>query len=264
MIAILAAGLIAILILMAVMWLVSLALKNSSIVDIIWGPGFALTAWVYYLLTPDGYMPRKLLICILVTIWGLRLGLHIGIRNRGKPEDYRYQKFRADAGEKWWWYSFFKVFLLQGALMWLVGMPIAAAQYAPEPTLTVFDILGLLVWLVGFSFEAAGDWQLSRFKADPANKGKVMRTGLWRYTRHPNYFGDACVWWGHFLVALSVPGGFLTIFSPVIMTYLLMRVSGVAMLERDLKKNKPEYADYIASTNAFFPGAPHPKGTGSE
>lgn len=258
MIELLTSGLIAILGYMVVLWLVSLALKDASIVDIFWGPGFALAGWVYFILTPDSYLPRKLLVAALVTIWGLRLGMHIGMRNLGKGEDYRYQTWRREAGAKWWWYSFFKVFLLQGVLMWLISSPLAVAQIAATPNLTLFDVAGVVLWLTGFLFEAIGDWQLRRFKADSANKGKVMRTGLWQYTRHPNYFGDALLWWGYFAFALNLlPLGLVTVYSPILMTTLLMRVSGVALLEQNLKKTKPEYADYIESTNAFFPGLPH-------
>lgn len=257
MLSILLTCLLILVIFMSALWLLSLALKNASIVDIFWGPGFVLAAWVYFALTPEGYTPRKLLLLALVTVWGLRLGIYIGLRNIGKPEDARYRAWREAAGAKWWWLSYFQVFLLQGAIMWFIALPLAVAQYAPSPdSLTLLDILAVLVWGIGFFFETVGDWQLARFKGDPANKGKVMRSGLWRYTRHPNYFGDAVVWWGHFLVALSVPGGFLTVLSPAAMTYLLRRVSGVALLERSLTQTKPGYAEYIASTNAFFPGKP--------
>ncbi|MBI1277964.1 MAG: DUF1295 domain-containing protein [Anaerolineaceae bacterium] len=250
-------SLAAIMIYMTVLWLVSLPMKNSGIVDIFWGPGFALAAWIYFWLTPDGFQPRKLLMVALVTLWGLRLGWHIGRRNFGHEEDYRYNAWRKANGAIWWWKSFFQVFALQGFLMWLISTPLLVAQYSPEPTtLTIFDLLGMLLWLVGFLFEAVGDWQLTRFKTESDNKGKVMRAGLWRYTRHPNYFGDAALWWGYFLIALSVSNGFITIFSPILMTVMLMRVSGVALLEKNLKKTKPEYADYIATTNAFFPGPP--------
>jgi steroid 5-alpha reductase family enzyme len=255
------AGLAAILIFMTALWLVSLALKNASIVDIFWGPGFALAAWVYFALTPDGFAVRKVLVVTLVTLWGLRLGLHIGVRNIGKGEDYRYRAWRQSNGPGWWWQSLFKVFGVQGLLMWLITAPLLVAQYHGAPnTLTLWDMLGVIVWLIGFLFEAVGDWQLTRFKADPANQGQVMRTGLWKYTRHPNYFGDAALWWGYFLLALSVPGGWLTIFSPAMMTGLLMKVSGVALLEKNLTKTKPQYQDYIESTNAFFPWFPRQKG----
>ena len=261
MIQVMLIGLLAIMIYMTTIWVVSLRLKNAGIVDIFWGPGFALASWVYFALTPDGFLPRKLLIVVLVSLWGLRLGWHIGRRNLSHAEDYRYQEWRKANGAIWWWKSFFQVFVLQGLIMWIISTPLMVAQYAAEPaSLTLFDVLGVLLWLTGFIFESVGDWQLTRFKADSSNKGKVMRTGLWRFTRHPNYFGDAALWWGYFLIALSVNGGFLTIFAPIFMTVMLMRVSGVALLEQNLKKTKPGYADYIASTNAFFPGPPHKAG----
>ena len=249
-------GALAILGLMVLLWLVSLALRNSSIVDIFWGPGFMLVGWLYFALTPEGDLFRKVLVTALVTIWGLRLGTHIFIRNHGKCEDYRYQQFRKDAGQKWWWYSFFKVFFLQGVLMWVISAPLLWAQassgfVAPGP----LEFLALALWAFGFAFEAGGDWQLSRFKADPANRGKLLDTGLWRYTRHPNYFGDAAQWWAFYLIALAT-GAWWTIFSPLIITTLLMRVSGVALLERKLKETKPDYREYVESTNAFFPWFP--------
>lgn len=252
-----AAGGLAILAYMGALWLVSLALKDSSIVDIFWGPGFILVSGVYLALAPDGYAPRRLLLLALVIVWGLRLALHIGARNACRGEDFRYRRWRQNAGPRWGWYSLFKVFLLQGAVMWLVSMPLLAGLSAPVPDrLTPLDLLGGLVWAVGFVFEALGDWQLRRFRADPANAGQVMRAGLWRYTRHPNYFGDALVWWGLFLIAAGTPGGWLTVFSPLLMTYLLRRVSGVTLLEESLRRTRPGYADYIASTSAFFPRPP--------
>jgi steroid 5-alpha reductase family enzyme len=177
---------------MTLLWLISLAIRDSSIVDPFWGTGFVIANWVYFALTPDGFPARKWLISILVTIWGLRLSIYLLWRNRGKGEDFRYQKFRQDAGEKYWWQSFFKVFALQGILLWIISAPLLAAQYSPTPDrLTILDFVAVLLWVVGFAFEAGGDLQLARFKADPANKGRIMRTGVWRYTRHPNYFGDA-------------------------------------------------------------------------
>jgi steroid 5-alpha reductase family enzyme len=177
---------------MTLAWIISLALRDSSIVDIFWGTGFVVTNWAYFVLTPDGFPARKWLISILVTVWGLRLSLYILWRNWGRGEDFRYQKWREEAGRKWWWYSFFKVFLLQGFLMWIISAPLLATQISPSPArLTILDFVAIPVWAIGFFFEAVGDWQLARFKADPANKGRIMRTGVWRYTRHPNYFGDA-------------------------------------------------------------------------
>jgi steroid 5-alpha reductase family enzyme len=245
--------------LMILLWLVSLALKNSSIVDIFWGTGFVIAAWVAFLLTPDGFVPRKLLLDGLVTIWGLRLSLHILTRNWGKPEDFRYQAWRNEAGAAWWWRSFFKVFLLQGVILWIVAAPLLAAQINAQPgQLSWLDFLAIAVWLIGFFFEAAGDWQLVRFKANPINKGKVLQTGVWRYTRHPNYFGDATQWWAHYLIALAAQGWW-TIFSPIIMTALLLRVSGVALLEKTLREEKPGYKEYIERTSEFIPWFPKQK-----
>ncbi len=241
---------------MALLWLLSLALKDSSIVDIFWGAGFVVSGWVYFALTPNDYLPRKVILMVIVTLWGLRLTGYIGWRNIGKGEDFRYRKWREAAGTAWWWRSFFKVFVLQGALMWLISAPLLAAQLGPaRAPLTIFDLLGVLIWGIGFYFEGVGDAQLARFKRDPENKGKLLTTGVWRYTRHPNYFGDAAQWWGFYLIALS-NGGWWTLFSPLMMTYLLRSVSGVTMLEKTLKDTKPGYAEYVRSTNAFFPWFP--------
>lgn len=251
-------SLAAITFLMTLLWLLSLRLKNSSIVDIFWGAGFVITGWLYFALTPEGVLARKLLIVILVTIWGLRLSFHILRRNWGKPEDFRYQKWREESGEAWWWRSFFKVFLLQGLLMWIISAPLAAAQLKPYPeSLSLVDFAGLAVWMIGFFFEAAGDYQLSRFKANPMNKGKVLATGVWRYTRHPNYFGDAAQWWGYYLIAVA-GGGWWSIFSPILMTFLLVRVSGVALLEKSME-SKPGYREYIERTSPFIPWFPRKK-----
>jgi steroid 5-alpha reductase family enzyme len=248
-----------ILVLMTLLWLVSLAARNSGIVDIFWGTGFVVTTWTAFALTPAGFPTRKLLISVLVTVWGSRLSLHIFTRNRGKPEDFRYQAWRGVAGKAWWWRSFFKVFLLQGVLMWMIGAPLLAAQISATPNqLTLIDFVAIPVWLVGFFFEALGDWQLAQFKANPANKGKLMNQGVWQYTRHPNYFGDATQWWGFYLVALAA-GGWWTIFAPIIMTGLLMRVSGATLLEKTLKVTKPGYKEYVETTSEFIPWCPRRK-----
>lgn len=244
---------------MMLLWLVSLALKNSSIVDIFWGTGFVIVAWAAFLLTPDGFEPRKWLISALVTIWGLRLTLHILVRNWGKPEDFRYQAWRQEAGAAWWWRSLFKVFLLQGIILWVVATPLLAAQFGAQPDRLIWlDYLAIPVWLIGFFFEAVGDWQLTRFKANPANKGKVLDAGVWRYTRHPNYFGDATQWWAYYLIAAAA-GGWWTIFSPIIMTTLLLRVSGVTLLEKTLVEERPGYKEYIERTSEFIPWFPKQK-----
>jgi steroid 5-alpha reductase family enzyme len=228
-------------------------MKDSSIVDIFWGSGFVIVGWFYFAMS-EGNMARKWLLMVLVTIWGLRLSLHIAKRNLGKGEDFRYQTWRKEAGASWWWKSLVKVFLLQGLILWFVSMPLLGAQFFATE-LNWLDYLGIVVWLIGFVFEAGGDWQLMQFRADESKKGKVLNTGLWRYSRHPNYFGDAAQWWGFYFMALAA-GAWWTILSPLLMTFLLMRVSGVVMLEHSLKKTKPEYAAYIKRTSAFFPMPP--------
>ncbi|MCC6500396.1 MAG: DUF1295 domain-containing protein [Anaerolineales bacterium] len=243
-----------ILCLTTILWLVSLPLKNSSIADIFWGIGFIVVAWLAFSYG-YGYLPRKQWMTALVTVWGLRLALHIGNRNWGKPEDFRYAKWREENGPRWRWISYFKVFLLQGFLMWILSAPILAAQSLGYPAiLTPLDLLGLLLWAVGLVFETIADLQLSLFKLTPANKGKLLTSGLWKFSRHPNYFGESVVWWGVYFIALAA-GAWWTVFSPILMTWLLLRVSGVAMLERTLRL-KPGYQEYMRKTSAFFPWLP--------
>ena len=242
--------------LMLSFWLLSLILKDSSIVDIIWGAGFVMSVWVAFLNTPAMINARHYLILILVTIWGLRLSLHIFFRNVGKGEDFRYAKWREENGKQWWWRSFFKVFLLQGLLMWLIASPLSAIQASTEPVNLIFlDYIAIITWLIGFFFEAIGDYQLTRFRANPSNKGKLLDYGVWRYTRHPNYFGDSAQWWAFYIIALAA-GGWWTIFSPILMTHFLVNVSGVAMLEKSLIERKPGYKAYAERTNAFIPWFP--------
>ena len=242
---------------MTLLWILSLILRDSSIVDIFWGAGFVVSAWVAFLNTLDTFWVRDLLIVILVTIWGLRLSTHILIRNWGKGEDFRYVKMREEAHGQWWWKSFLQVFLLQGLLMWLVASPLTAIQLpSASDSLAFLDYLGIGIWLVGFYFESVGDYQLARFKANPENKGKVLDKGVWRATRHPNYFGDAAQWWGFYLIALASGGAWWTVFSPILMTYLLVKVSGAVLLEKTLKTTKPGYQQYVEKTSAFFPWFP--------
>lgn len=250
-------ALLVILSMMNVLWVVSVLMRNASIVDLFWGVGFVLAVWVYFLLTPDGLTTRKWLVAVLTTIWGLRLSLYLTWRNWGRPEDFRYQAFRRRYGpERYWWVSLFQVFLLQGVLLWLVSAPLLGAQLNMHGGgLTLLDWLAAGLWLVGFTFEAVGDWQLARFKADPDNAGKLLTSGLWRYTRHPNYFGDACVWWAFGLFSLAA-GSVWPVLGSVLMTILLLRVSGVSLLERTLTKSKPGYEEYQRRTNAFFPWFP--------
>lgn len=242
-------------------WLTSVVRQDASTVDVFWGLGFVLLA-VVFAVTGDGFVGRKALVAVLVGIWGLRLAGYILIRNRGKGEDYRYQAFRQRWGKSYWWVSFFQVFVLQGLLMWIIAMSLMAAESNARPqNFAALDVIGAAVWCVGFFFEAVGDWQLARFKADPANKGRVMRSGLWKYSRHPNYFGEATMWWGLYLIAAGTRWGFWTIFSPVLITFMLLRVSGVALLERAQKASKPEYQEYLESTSAFVPWFPRRGGS---
>jgi len=256
MISILLSNLLIVLLLMLVAWGVSLAKKDAGVADSFWGLGFVLVAWTTFAWA-DGYVLRKWLLTVLTTIWGLRLAVHITRRNWGKEEDRRYRKWRADHGEDFWWISLFTVFGLQGLLLWLIALVLQVGQMSPAPARLVWlDWLGVLLWAVGFGFEAVADWQLARFKADPANRGKVMDQGLWRYSRHPNYFGEALLWWGIFLVALATPGSLWLVISPLTITFLLLKVSGVTLLEQNIVETKPHYRDYIARTSAFVPWFP--------
>ena len=249
---------ILILSLMTLLWLVSLLLKNASIADIVWGLGFIVIAWTAYMFASSGYLPRKNLVCAMTTLWGLRLALHIGIRNWGKSEDFRYAAWRAENGSDWWWKSYFRVFLLQGLLMWIISMPIVAAQTAGFPAiLTPLDLIGASLWAFGWLFESVADLQLTLFKGNPANKERLLTSRLWKFSRHPNYFGEALVWWGIYLVALAA-GFWWTIFSPILMTWLLLRVSGVPMLERSMKL-KPGYEEHMSRTSVFIPWFPKSK-----
>jgi steroid 5-alpha reductase family enzyme len=253
-----AAGLGVVIAYMTVLWVASLLLRNAGIVDIFWGPGFIIAAATYAALSGDGYTVRQYLVLALVSVWGLRLGGYIFGRNAGHGEDPRYARWRQQSPGTFWWRSLFQVFVLQGLILWAVSAPLLAAIYNEQPdSLVATDFLGAAAWGVGFFFEAAGDWQLARFKADPANAGKVMDRGLWRYTRHPNYFGDATLWWGFYAIAAGTTDGWVTAFSPLLMTFLLVRVSGVALLERGgIKKRRPDYQAYIDRTSAFIPLPP--------
>jgi len=247
---------------MVLLWLGSLAVGNASIVDIFWGPVFALVTWAVFAWVgghdlPAGGGGRRLLLACLVSAWGLRLGGYLAYRNLGKGEDYRYVAMRQKAGGRFWIVSLFKVFLLQGFLLWVVSLPVQVGQLPSTPEgIGPLALAGAAVWAAGLFFEAVGDAQLARFKADPAHRGLVMDRGLWRYTRHPNYFGDFLVWWGLYLVALEGPGTWWTFVGPLLMSFLLIRVSGVAMLEKTIGTRRPGYAEYVRRTSAFFPLPP--------
>jgi steroid 5-alpha reductase family enzyme len=241
---------------MTSLWIMSIIIKNVSIVDIFWGLGFVVTSGFYFL-NSNGNESRKIILMSLVGIWGLRLSAYIAWRNLGKGEDFRYREFRRKYGEKkYWWISFFQTFLLQGILMWLISAPLLGAQYyghASSPG--IMDVTGIALWIIGFTFEAGGDLQLAIFKSSPSNKGKVLDKGFWHYTRHPNYFGDSAVWWGYGLICLS-SGSYLPVIGSLLMTALIIKVSGVALLEKSLAEQKQQYKKYIENTSAFLPWFP--------
>ena len=235
------------------LWWISLRIRNASIVDLFWGFGFVLIAWTSYFASGSD-SSRGLLLAILTTAWGLRLTLYLSWRNHRKPEDYRYRAMRERHGDRFPSISLWTVFGLQGFIMWFVSFPLQAASGSTGP-LTWLDVAGGVVWLIGWLFETVGDWQLARFKSDPHNRGQVMSRGLWRYTRHPNYFGDFLVMWGFYFIAISGQAWW-TIGSPLLMSFLLIQISGVKLLEKSLIKNRPDYQAYTDRTNAFFPWRP--------
>lgn len=245
----------AIAVLMLGTWLVSLALKNASIVDIVWGLGFVLVAWVSHFVG-DGLDARKWLLTVMVSVWGLRLAGYLAWRNSGHGEDFRYRAMRKRHGARFPLVSLYTVFLFQGLMMFVVSLPAQLGQDDASPDVGVIAYIGLALWLVGLFFETVGDAQLARFKADPSNAGKVMNRGLWRYTRHPNYFGDACVWWGVAIVAAETGSGAWGLIGAVLMNVLLRRVSGVVLLEKSLTKRREGYDEYISTTSPFIPMPP--------
>jgi len=234
-------------------WLMSLPLRNVAIVDSLWSL-MLFAAGVIYGLGADPRAPRLAFELWLLAIWAARLSFYITARNIGTGEDHRYQAIRARNQPGFAVKSLFIVFWLQAALAWIISLPLLGA-FASNTPVGWLDYAGVLLWLIGMIFEAGGDWQLARFKRDPANAGKVMDRGLWRHTRHPNYFGEFCIWWGFYLIALAA-GAWWAIPGPLAMTFLLLRVSGVTLLEKDIGKRRPQYADYVLKTNAFFPGPP--------
>jgi steroid 5-alpha reductase family enzyme len=242
----------------ALLWPFSVYLRNVSIVDSLWSLLFLFQGLVYvYDATNHGELPltsRQIALLVMLGVWALRLSIYITWRNKGHGEDRRYQAIRARNEPNFALKSLYRVFLVQAVIAWVISLPLLSAVLTAAP-FGLLDAVGTLLWLVGFVFEAGGDWQLARFQANPANAGKVMDRGLWRYTRHPNYFGDCCIWWGFFAFALSA-GAWWSVLSPILMSLLLLRVSGVALLEKDIGERRPQYADYIRRTPAFFPWRP--------
>jgi steroid 5-alpha reductase family enzyme len=241
------------LLLWEVIWfLISIIKKRNDIADVAWGLGFVLLAGLAYSL--QGSNNRALLVNILVTIWGVRLAWHIHARNRHKPEDFRYAQWR----KEWkhvYFRSFLQVYLLQGILLFLIAWPILLINLSAPTPFHWFDLLGVLIWLTGFMLESIGDQQLKKFKSNPLHKGMIITTGLWKYSRHPNYFGEAVQWWGIFVMTLTISYGWITMVSPLVITYLLRYVSGVPMLEKKYKEHA-DFEKYKTKTSVFFPWFP--------
>lgn len=248
---------------MSIAFLVSLYKKDNGVADIAYGWGFVLLAWTSVLLSEPSVV--GILLSVLATVWAARLSIRIYLRNHGKPEDFRYRKWREEWGKTFVWRSFLQVYMLQGAVIFVVALPVMLANLygaVPAQVLTMppaLLVIGLLAWLIGMYFEAVGDYQLARFMGNPENKGKLMDRGLWRYTRHPNYFGESLMWWGIALMAASVaPSAALAVLgflSPALITFLLLKVSGVPMLEERMKEN-PGWEEYARKTSVFIPLPP--------
>jgi cyclopropane-fatty-acyl-phospholipid synthase len=248
---------------MVIAWGVHLRTDKASVVDSFWGPGFVVIAWLSFAAS-HGPLAQSLIIALLVTVWGVRLAFHLTRRNMGKPEDPRYADMRAAHPDSFRIRSLLTVFLLQAAVMWVISLPVQVGMRGLAAMgLGFLDGLGILLWCAGFFFEAVGDEQLYRFKADPANKGKILDKGLWRYTRHPNYFGETVMWWGIFLVACTSPSGWWTFIGPLLLTLLLLKVSGVSLTERKMGQSHSELDEYKRRVSAFIPRPPREPGTTS-
>lgn len=239
-----------------ILWLLSLRLKDASIVDIFWGPGVAGVVDIAAILG-HAAGPRASAALFLVNIWAVRLAAHIFARHRG--EDHRYAAMRHQFGARWWWWSLVQVFLLQAILIWFIPAPLVASMLAGNRELGLLDYAGVGLAAFGLLFEALADFHLARFRANPANRGKVLDRGLWAWSRHPNYFGEAVMWWGYFLIGFSAAGAWWLVLSPVVVTFLLLQVSGVTLMEDRIDERRPGYAQYQRTVSAFVPLPPSKK-----
>lgn len=242
----------AIFVYMSAWFIVALIKKRNDVADIAWGLGFVLVAWLSFYLS--GFSLRALIVNLLVTVWGLRLAWHIYNRNKNKPEDPRYAEWRA-TWKNFYVRSFLQIFMLQGVLLFLISIPVIFINHSVSPYFGITEAIGILVWTVGFYFESTADSQLKKFISDPANKGHIMDRGLWKYSRHPNYFGEITQWWGIFITALSIPSGYLTIIGPLTITTLILFVSGVPLLEKK-SAEKAGWEEYKKKTSVFVPLPP--------
>ncbi len=239
---------------MSVWFIFSVIKRRNDVADVAWGLGFVYVAWCSFVLGGD-FDIRAFLVCFLVTVWGIRLSVHIFLRNKGKKEDYRYSKWRQDWGNFFYIRSYLQVFILQGFLLFLIILPVLIINFNVNSGLNYIDFIGVSLWVVGFFFEVVGDYQLDRFLKNPKNKGKLMTSGLWQYTRHPNYFGEVLCWWGVWLVALSVSYGWFGIIGPLTITVLILKVSGVPLLEKKMEEH-PDFNDYKRRVSVFLPLPP--------
>ncbi len=239
---------------MTAFFFLSLIKKRNDVADIAWGLGFVMLAWVSFFLSPETEI-RHIILCALVSIWGVRLAEHIYIRNKGKKEDYRYLEWRRKWGKWFYLRSYFQVYILQGFLLYTIILPVLFVNKEAGASLGILDFLGVFVWSVGFFFESVGDAQLINFLKNPKNKGKLMTQGLWKYTRHPNYFGEALLWWGVWIIAFSATKSFWLLVSPLVITLLVLKVSGIPMLEKKMVKH-PDFDDYKKRTSIFIPLPP--------
>jgi steroid 5-alpha reductase family enzyme len=245
---------VVIMIYMTAWFFIARAGRRNDVADIAWGTGFIVTA-ITAMIVSDGITPRGFLAMFLVILWGMRIATHIYLRNRGKPEDPRYRKWREEWGRHAVIRAFLQVFLLQGLLIIIISLPVTFIITYGQHPLTALDVVGVCIWLTGFAFESVGDYQLVKYKRDPSSRGKIMTQGLWTYTRHPNYFGEVTLWWGVYLIAVSVPQGWATILGPLTITFLILKVSGIPLLEEKYKDNS-EFQAYKRRTSAFFPLPP--------
>lgn len=235
-------------------WLLSLVTRNAGSMDVAYSLTASLPA-VGLALVDGHYSTRQLVFLLLVVIWSARLVAHASSTNLGQSQEQQpYASWRKNNGKRWWWWSYFQVFLLQGGLIWIWALPMVMTIHAEPGPLTRLDMLAIAIWLTGFVFQAGADRQLKRFKADPGNKGKVLQSGLWSLTRHPNYFGEATMWWAYFVFGLAHPLGWIAIVGPLYVTWFMSKGSAAAMLDRHMLRTKPDYAAYVERVPGFFPG----------
>ena len=241
--------------LMTIVWVISIPLKRVSIIDAFWGPGFLCLAVACWFVKQEDWSGQQWLLFGMVGAWAIRLGWHLSIRCFGDAEeDRRYAAMREKRDPGFWWKSLGIVFWLQAVILWAVALPLQfALTRSPQSVPAWLSVVAVCIWLIGLTFEAVGDWQLSRFRSNPENSGKVLDSGLWGLTRHPNYFGDFMVWWGFWLLSVMIAAPIWTVMSPLIMSAFLMKFSGAGLLEKDISERRPKYAEYIQTTNAFFP-----------